>query len=86
MDHDNQTTRRVLDGIGDYREVLIAQFGLALDDGELAAIAEAMAQRPADDRYIAPSCSAAGGPTKSPIAALDQIAELGGFNCTKASQ
>jgi N-hydroxyarylamine O-acetyltransferase len=46
---DNRTARRVLDGIGDYRDVLLEQFGLTLDDNELTAIAAAMAPRAADE-------------------------------------
>ena len=48
-DRDNRTVRRVLDGIDDYRNVLIGQFGLTLDDSELAAIAAEMAQHAADE-------------------------------------
>jgi N-hydroxyarylamine O-acetyltransferase len=36
-DLNNRTTRRVLNGIDDYREVLIREFGLMLDDSELTA-------------------------------------------------
>ena len=47
-DRDNRTTRRVLDGVADYRDVLVGTFGLTLDDGELAEIAAAMAPHRAD--------------------------------------
>ena len=47
-DHDNRTVRRPLDGIGDYRDVLVGEFGLALDDDELAAIVAAMASHAPD--------------------------------------
>jgi N-hydroxyarylamine O-acetyltransferase len=47
-DHDNRTVRRPLDGIGDYRDVLFGEFGLALDDDELAAIVAAMASHAPD--------------------------------------
>jgi N-hydroxyarylamine O-acetyltransferase len=46
---DNRRVRRALDGIDDYRDVLVGQFGLMLDDGELAAIAAAMAPRTMDE-------------------------------------
>lgn len=48
-DRDNRTARRVLDGIGDYRDVLVDQIGLMLDDNELTVIAAAMAPRAADE-------------------------------------
>jgi N-hydroxyarylamine O-acetyltransferase len=49
-DRDNRTTRRVLDGVGDYRDVLVGEFRLMLDDNELAAIAAAMAAHGADEQ------------------------------------
>jgi len=49
-DRDNRTARRVLNGIGDYRDVLVGEFGLRLDDDDLAAIAAAMAAHGADDQ------------------------------------
>jgi N-hydroxyarylamine O-acetyltransferase len=48
-DLNNRTTRRVLNGMDDYRDVLLGEFGLMLDDGELAAIAAEMASHPADE-------------------------------------
>jgi N-hydroxyarylamine O-acetyltransferase len=45
---DNRTTRRTLDGIEDYRDVLVGEFGLRLDDGELEQIVAAMAPHAAD--------------------------------------
>jgi len=48
-DHDNRTNRRVLDGIDDYQDILVGEFGLALDDDELAAIAASMASHAADE-------------------------------------
>jgi N-hydroxyarylamine O-acetyltransferase len=47
-DRDNRTTRRTLDNVGDYRDVLVGEFGLSLDNDELAAIATAMAAHAAD--------------------------------------
>ena len=46
---DNQSTRRTLDGIDDYRDVLIEQFGLTLDEAALTEIAALMASHPADE-------------------------------------
>jgi N-hydroxyarylamine O-acetyltransferase len=51
-DHNNQSTRRSLDGIDDYRDVLVRDFGLALDDAELAAIVAAMASHTADEEVL----------------------------------
>jgi N-hydroxyarylamine O-acetyltransferase len=48
-ERDGSVARRVLDGIEDYREALAEQFGLSLDDEELAGIAAAMAARSADE-------------------------------------
>ncbi len=48
-DRDNKTTRRVLNGIDDYRDVLVGEFGLTLDDNELAAIVAEMAPHGADE-------------------------------------
>jgi len=48
-DLNNRTTRRVLNGVDDYRDVLVREFGLMLDDGELTAIAAEMASHPADE-------------------------------------
>jgi N-hydroxyarylamine O-acetyltransferase len=48
-DRNNQTTRRVLDGVEDYRDILIGEFGLGLDDDDLAAIVAAMAAHPPDE-------------------------------------
>jgi N-hydroxyarylamine O-acetyltransferase len=48
-DCDNRTTRRALDGISDYRDVLVEQFGLELDDNELAAITLAVAPHAVDE-------------------------------------
>jgi hypothetical protein len=48
-DCDNRTTRRALDGISDYRDVLVEQFGLELDDSELAAITLAVAPHAVDE-------------------------------------
>jgi N-hydroxyarylamine O-acetyltransferase len=48
-DRGNRTTRRTLDGIADYRDVLAGEFGLTLDNDELAAIAAAMASHAPDE-------------------------------------
>jgi len=47
-DRDNRTVRRSLDDVGDYRDILVGHFGMALDDGELAEIAAAMAAHASD--------------------------------------
>ena len=44
-----RTSRRVLSGIDDYGSALRGEFGLALDDNTLAAIADAMATRSGDE-------------------------------------
>jgi N-hydroxyarylamine O-acetyltransferase len=51
-DRDNRTTRRVLDGIDDYRDVLVGEFGLRLDDSEVASIVMAMASHSADEPVL----------------------------------
>jgi hypothetical protein len=48
-ERDGGGARRVLAGIGDYREALLEHFGLLLEDDELAGIAAAMAPRSADE-------------------------------------
>jgi N-hydroxyarylamine O-acetyltransferase len=48
-DRDGSVARRVLDGIDDYRKVLVGHFGLSLDADELAAIAAVMESRAADE-------------------------------------
>jgi N-hydroxyarylamine O-acetyltransferase len=51
-DLNNQSTRRSLDGIDDYRDVLAGEFGLALDDCDLAAIVTEMASHSADEEVL----------------------------------
>jgi N-hydroxyarylamine O-acetyltransferase len=47
-DRANRTTRRTLNGINDYRDVLVGEFRLRLDDSELADISAATAQHAID--------------------------------------
>jgi arylamine N-acetyltransferase len=48
-DRDNRITVRALDGIGDYRDVLVTRFGLHIDDSDLAEIAALMAEHQPDE-------------------------------------
>ena len=54
-DRDNRTTRRTLGTVGDYRDVLVGEFGLALDDDELAAIAAAIVASHGADEQVHPA-------------------------------
>jgi len=51
-DRDNRTTRRVLDGVGAFRDVLVGEFGLSLSDDDLAKIAAAMESHRADEAVL----------------------------------
>jgi N-hydroxyarylamine O-acetyltransferase len=46
---ENQIVQRTLSGIADYRDVLVGQFGLRLDDSDLAAITDEMAPHPEEE-------------------------------------
>jgi N-hydroxyarylamine O-acetyltransferase len=48
-DRDSRATRRTLDGIDDYRDVLIGELGLALDESEVAAVVAEMAAHAPDE-------------------------------------
>jgi N-hydroxyarylamine O-acetyltransferase len=48
-DRDNRTTRRVLESVADYRNVLVGEFDLMLSDVDISAVAEAMASHTSDE-------------------------------------